>query len=305
MFVRSFFLSLATFIAGNAAAEEPPLFSSYPGSVFMTKKVNEFMGFNFPLSVAADDQSFADEQRVEGRLSQYAYEIASGASALQVYRNYQQALKKAQAEILFACLDQECIGNDNIPFMYVMGQRNHLAVSHEDQSFGYITAKLNREGESFYVGLIAGQFKDYTRYEVIVLKQADMATDLVTVDEIKESLFKQGKIALYGIYFDTGKATIKPESEPTLANMKSFLNQHPKVSVYLVGHTDYLGAHSYNQKLSKRRADAVVKALVNRGIAASRLQSEGVGPLAPVATNENEKGRKKNRRVELVLKQSS
>lgn len=304
MFLRSCFLSLAVLVAGKVVAEEPPLFSSYPNSVFMTKKVNEFMGFNFPLSVAADDQNFAEEQRVEGHLSQYAYEIASGASALQVFRNYEQALKKAQAEILFSCMDRACIGKDEIPFMYVMGQRNHLAVSHEDQSFGYITAQLSHEGESYYVALIAGQFKDYTRYELVVVRQAEMVTDLVTVSEIKESLFKQGKIALYGIYFDTGKATIKQESEPTLVNIKGFLSQHPDVSVYLVGHTDYMGGYGYNLDLSKRRADAVVDALVKKGVSAGRLQSEGVGPLAPVATNENDKGRKKNRRVELVLKQS-
>ena len=110
-----------------------------------------------------------------------------------------------------------------------------------------------------------------------------------------------GKAAVYGIYFDTGKAEIKPESEPALKEIAKLLQADPKLKLYVVGHTDNSGGLDYNMKLSKDRADAVVKALTGKyGIAASRLSAFGVGPLAPVASNQTEEGRAKNRRVELV-----
>lgn len=106
---------------------------------------------------------------------------------------------------------------------------------------------------------------------------------------------------LYGIYFDTGKAEIKPESEPAFGEITKLLQADPKLKLYVVGHTDNVGVFDYNLKLSKDRADAVVKALTGKyEIAAARLQPFGAGPVAPVESNTTEDGRAKNRRVELV-----
>jgi outer membrane protein OmpA-like peptidoglycan-associated protein len=115
------------------------------------------------------------------------------------------------------------------------------------------------------------------------------------------SIKDAGKVAIYGIYFDTAKAVIKPESEPSLKEIAKMLQTDPKLKVYIVGHTDNVGTFDSNMKLSKDRADAVVKALAGKyNIGATRLQAGGVGPLSPAASNLTEEGRAKNRRVELV-----
>jgi outer membrane protein OmpA-like peptidoglycan-associated protein len=117
----------------------------------------------------------------------------------------------------------------------------------------------------------------------------------------KNDIRQTGKVALYGIYFDTGKSVVKPESEPTINEIAKLLRDNPTFKLHVVGHTDNVGELDYNLRLSKARADAVVNTLVrNHKIAAERLKAHGVGPLAPVASNQTEEGRAKNRRVELV-----
>jgi OmpA-OmpF porin, OOP family len=129
-----------------------------------------------------------------------------------------------------------------------------------------------------------------------------MSQDVVAdANALAQGIKDSGKAAVYGIYFDTGKAEIKPASEPSLKEIAKLLQAQPKLGLYVVGHTDNAGAFSYNIKLSQDRAASVVKALVGRyGIAAARLQPFGAGPVAPVASNQVEEGRAKNRRVELV-----
>jgi outer membrane protein OmpA-like peptidoglycan-associated protein len=122
----------------------------------------------------------------------------------------------------------------------------------------------------------------------------------VTAEAIASGLEKDGHISIYGIYFDTGKADIKPESKPALDEIVKVLKQHASMNVYVVGHTDNQGTLALNMKLSQDRASAVVQALTAAGIPAARLTAGGVGPLAPVGPNTTESGRAKNRRVELV-----
>lgn len=120
---------------------------------------------------------------------------------------------------------------------------------------------------------------------------------------IKGSVDSQGKVALYGILFDTGKSDIKPESEKELKEVASYLQGNPTVSVFIVGHTDNVGDVSANVKLSKNRGEAVKQYLISRyKIDATRLTGDGVGQLCPVSSNDSEAGRKLNRRVEIVKK---
>jgi outer membrane protein OmpA-like peptidoglycan-associated protein len=110
-----------------------------------------------------------------------------------------------------------------------------------------------------------------------------------------------GHAAIYGIYFDTAKAVLTPESTPALQEVAKLLATDPALKLWVVGHTDSVGAIDANMRLSQARAEAVVAALTSaHGIAPDRLTGYGVGPLAPVASNASEDGRAKNRRVELV-----
>jgi OmpA-OmpF porin, OOP family len=110
-----------------------------------------------------------------------------------------------------------------------------------------------------------------------------------------------GRVALYGLYFDTDKADLKPESAPSLAEIGKLLKTQPDLKVYIVGHTDNVGVFDYNVGLSQRRAKSVVDQLIQKfAISPDRLKAAGAGMIAPVATNDDEAGRAKNRRVEIV-----
>ena len=106
--------------------------------------------------------------------------------------------------------------------------------------------------------------------------------------------------------FDYDKATIKAEFRPVLDEAAQTLKDNPEINVRIEGHTDSIGSDSYNQRLSERRAQAVKAYLVSRGIAASRLTTEGKGESEPIADNtkngrDNPEGRAMNRRAELKV----
>lgn len=126
---------------------------------------------------------------------------------------------------------------------------------------------------------------------------------VVSAEQIAKGIADEGKAVFYGLYFDSGKSVLKPDSAPTLVEMAKWLDANAAGNVYIVGHTDMQGSAESNMALSRARAAAVVDALVKQhGIKPQRLGSEGVGPYAPVSNNTSEAGRAKNRRVEMVLR---
>ncbi len=114
-------------------------------------------------------------------------------------------------------------------------------------------------------------------------------------------LKKGGKIVLHGIHFDSGKATIKPESYPILDQAVMMLKQNPTVKVEIQGHTDSVGSASYNLKLSQMRAEAVRNYLIEHGISPDRLIAKGYGESMPIASNATKEGRAQNRRIEFKI----
>jgi outer membrane protein OmpA-like peptidoglycan-associated protein len=107
------------------------------------------------------------------------------------------------------------------------------------------------------------------------------------------------------VQFETGKATIRPESDSLLEEVAETLKAHPEIKkVVIEGHSDSTGGAALNRRLSQARADAVSKALVSRGVEASRLSAKGFGPSRPVASNDTAEGREANRRVEISIAQS-
>lgn len=143
--------------------------------------------------------------------------------------------------------------------------------------------------------LTGSEQKDLTAGEIV---EITLRLERVK-DDLAERLENEGKVDLYGIYFDTDKATLKAESEGTLQQVLSMLQGKPELRIAIAGHTDSQASDTYNLDLSKRRAQAVVKWLTDKGIAASRLQAQGFGETQPVADNDSAAGRALNRRVEI------
>ncbi|MHB8766530.1 MAG: OmpA family protein, partial [Deferrisomatales bacterium] len=118
--------------------------------------------------------------------------------------------------------------------------------------------------------------------------------------DIKSALDTDGRIITHGILFDTGKATLKPESLPTLKMVLGLLNDDPGLQFSIEGHTDNQGGEETNQPLSERRAEAVRTWLQGKGIETGRLKTAGLGDTKPIDTNQTAEGRANNRRVEFV-----
>ncbi|MGB0525932.1 MAG: OmpA family protein, partial [Flammeovirgaceae bacterium] len=173
-------------------------------------------------------------------------------------------------------------------------------VLHENAAQGHYNFNASNGKQIWVKVLPSYSGKDY-RLEII--EEEAMRQDIViSADLIKSKIDSDGKATLQGIFFDTGKATLRDESEPALQEIAKYLKENPSVQCWVVGHTDSDGSLYINSKLSLDRAMAVKNELENKfNIKQGRLSAKGVGPLAPVASNKTEEGKQQNRRVELVL----
>jgi OmpA-OmpF porin, OOP family len=136
---------------------------------------------------------------------------------------------------------------------------------------------------------------------MIAPEQMEQKMTFVNADEMSKSLAATGRIALYGVYFDTDKAELRADSKPTLQEIAKLLKSRPQLKIHVVGHTDNQGTADHNLDLSRRRAASVVQELTGKfTVVANQLDSFGAGWYSPIATNDSEEGRSKNRRVELV-----
>jgi len=300
---------LAALMTAGAAAQgkdieggkDHPLVSRYPGLVISEYSYAEFDEFTLPLGKLKESEP-EKSQHLEGKVTRIAYDAPAGRSILEIYRNYESALKKGGFEILWACVNNEGCGNG--------GPKLYTPKGSDDWSWGagqrYLSAKASRPEGNVYVSLHIGQWSNTDRGSALLLYVVEvkpMEADLVKVDAaaLASDIGRTGHSAVYGIYFDTGKADVKPESDDALKEIAKLLSQNAQLKLLVVGHTDNVGTLASNMDLSKRRADAVVQVLAARhGINAARLTAQGAGPLAPVASNKSEEGRARNRRVELV-----
>ncbi len=280
-------------------SKDHPLISRYTGSVIRQYSMKDFDEYTLPLGKMRGDNELAKSQHLEGRLTRIKYESPAGRAALEVFRNYEAALKRAGFETLFSCSQQaQCGGGtfDSVPNGYYWcpgcGPR-------------HLTARVSRAEGDVYVSLHVeegdGGRGPGVQLDVIEMKPMEAGLVTVNAESLAGDITRTGHVAVYGIYFDTGKAEVKPESEATLKEIGKLIQQNASLKLHVVGHTDNVGSLASNMDLSKRRADAVAKVLTGKhGVAAARLDAQGVGPLSPVASNDSEDGRAKNRRVELV-----
>jgi OmpA-OmpF porin, OOP family len=247
--------------------KDPALFTRLPGYHIYRAEDIQFDQYEFQTSATK-------KQVVEGHHLVVLYDPNPGIqqpSPLQIGRNYINAIKAIGGQLVYEYHDP----GENVVLK---------AVKNGAETWAYVEANGNGS------------------YSIHIIEKQSMQQDVVAdASALAKGIADAGKVAVYGIRFETDKADIKPGSEPTLREIAKLLQADPKLKLFVVGHSDNVGAFDHNVKLSHERANAVVKALVStHKIAANRLQAFGAGPVAPAASNRSEDGRAQNRRVELV-----
>jgi OmpA-OmpF porin, OOP family len=246
-------------------SKDHPLLTRMPDFHITGYKDTEFDSYKY---IAAPNKP----EIVEGHKYYLEYRLNSGVAEpgeLKIRRNVQDALKKIGGKVLF------------------------------DDSFNKMsTIVVEKDGKETWV-----EVRSYSNmYRLNIVEREVMKQEITAnAEAMGNDINSTGHVAVYGIFFDSGKTEIKPESDVAIEQISKLLLSNTALKLYVVGHTDNVGTIEANMKLSKDRADAVVNALVTKyAIPAARLKSYGVASLSPVATNDTEEGKAKNRRVELV-----
>jgi outer membrane protein OmpA-like peptidoglycan-associated protein len=256
--------------------------------------------------VLSKEENKINNYEIDGSIFRMQYYAPKEHSVFEISSSYENALKKAGYEILLS-LDQKNT-NLNLSEQLYIGEFNGLNALPRGaekpgfrEEFAYFAAKKHIGNNDVYVvGYIVYWNKPLITLDIIEVQA--MEDDLVTAKSLSEKIDAEGHLALAGIYFETGKATLSDKSKSALTNIAEYLKSHTDQKYFIVGHTDNTGDFAANKSLSEERAKAVMNALVNDyGVDDGQLQAYGVASLNPVTSNSTKEGRAQNRRVEIVL----
>ena len=326
--------------ADLANAKDPASLGRFTGSKLLTFTGADYDTLTIPLDALKPVPGQKDNRNntvhapskkleLEGRRQHFVYLLPEGTSTLAAIRNYQNAAKAKGGKSLFECLGQECGGgqrtvssggggNQSIgmflwPMDKVLDKFNsapHCAVSSKIAEQRFTALEIAPAGAHATVlafTIEAGgdcknfNGRSFAMVDTLETKAMAQTMDAPSASEMVASITTSGRIALYGILFDSGKSDVKPESKSTMEEIAKLLGANRSLKLIVAGHTDNVGGFAPNQELSKRRAESVVAQLVTQyKIDPKRLQAFGVSYASPIASNADEQGRAKNRRVELV-----
>jgi outer membrane protein OmpA-like peptidoglycan-associated protein len=315
----SFALASALPAQDLAGSKDPPGTRRYAGSEIIAYRAPKFDEFELPLSPPAYGRPGFDKSlKLQGLVSRYTYLAPLGRSTLEVMANYKLEFQRLGLIALYEKVPGG-YGRFISVFADIAIEDGVRPIFDGDEAHERLLVGKTKDAKpSYYLVFVAtangpgGGMADWLRpkvqrgqtvAEVIVVAPSSLEErmEFVNAAEMSKSLTDSGKIALYGIYFDTDKDTLQSTSTPTLQEIATLLKSDPKLKVWIVGHSDNQGVPAYNLDLSRRRAATVIRELTSKfGIAADRLDSFGCGPYAPVESNDTEQGRARNRRVELV-----
>jgi OOP family OmpA-OmpF porin len=322
-----FMAATAADAADLAGSKDPDGFRRFEGSEIIHYATSPRDQYFLARGEGAVGAGFEKQERVEGSVVRIVYKAPLGTTSAEIFRSYRKMLTDLGFEETFK-LDSGALyalsAKDFQQRFYF--QADYAArKDHEDTPFQdadnqyYFTARLVKDGQSvnaaIYVAESGGlewQEPSVKQPIVIRLSQPVIGVDVISsrqaefrpveikAPEMAEALSAAGRIDIYGILFDVDKTELKPESRTTLEEVAKLLKSDPSLRIEVAGHTDVSGGADHNMKLSVGRAAAVVNALVNTyGIDKTRLQPKGYGDTKPVAPNDSDQGRAKNRRVEL------
>ena len=313
--VVALLVGLPVAAADVAGAKDPAGFKRFEGSEIVRYQRN-----NYATYWMAKDSNYADWPTIEGEVARYIYLGPSGHSSLELLRNYQEMLTEAGFQKKLELGPTEVGSHYFHEHFYYQSQAAQPHSPWDGTANHYYSiAEGTADGHKVTVVLLVGEGGDGWPFEVgpkqtVTAKpdQVVLGLDVITskaiankmvvvqASDLADALATKGSIDLYGIYFDTDKADIKPESAATLKEIANLLKIDRSLKLEVAGHTDNTGSAEHNMKLSQERAESVVKELTGTyGIDAARLQAKGYGDTKSVAPNEDESGRAKNRRVEL------
>jgi outer membrane protein OmpA-like peptidoglycan-associated protein len=307
-------------------AADHALVKRFTGSWLAGQRVSNWDAAVVPGSAElskADKRQFKDPLTLEGKITQTVYIAPRGKGALEVWRNYEQALLAAGLKKRFSC-ERNCADlyfawhKESEPtkgFVWAKGSvetptgsRYSLTSALSADDGRMLVGTLGKPGQEatvlLYNSLAANATTGLVATYLQVIEPKAMETGQVSVDPaaLQAGLAAEGRVTLTGLFFDTGKTELKPESKAQLDAMAELLKSQPALKAWIVGHTDNVGSFEANEKLSLARAQAVVAALTAAPykVDAKRVVPKGLASLAPLAGNGDEAGRSRNRRVELV-----
>jgi OmpA-OmpF porin, OOP family len=311
-------LRIAALAADLPGSKDPPGMKRYEGSEIIGYREPRFDEFLLPMGppTSQDPPKYVKSLKTEGLVSRYTYVAPAGRTPTELLRNYKLEFQRLDLVTLYdkGAGEGGWFGPTLSPIS-VEDKIGDILVYNQEQERVLVGRSKDASPTYYYVFVTsyrAGNMpdrlqslvtKDIALAEIVMVtpQQMEQKMAFVNAGDMSRSLADSGKIALYGIYFDTDKDSVRPDSQATLQEIAKLLTANRGLKVSVVGHTDNQGKPDYNLDLSRRRAAAVVRELTLKyGIAADRLSSFGCGFYAPVASNDTEDGKAKNRRVELV-----
>lgn len=300
-----------------------PLVSRFAGSALVTQDLQEFDRYSLITGLQGNNRNKDSLLDVEGKVTRTTYIAPEHATLVTVFRNFEIAIKNAGLNVVFSCLAPRCDRGNVTSNRMVTSNPDRLSAHYHNirsiVDFGYIAAQGSLQGRQVSVAIGVGlkdgngiryisggkmQSRTPTKrvvYAIDIVEKEAMQTGLVSVDAMTKGIAQDGKVVLEGLYFGTDSTALKPESKEALSNIAQYLNTARGSTFFVTGHTDSKGSYQHNLALSKGRAEAVKAELASAYGVKVQLIAVGVGPVSPIATNSNEEGRSRNRRVELVL----
>ena len=251
-----------------------PMLTRFPNS-HMVEYSKNFNSVAFAIGTGPGNTVV--RQRVEGNATRqtcFHNDANQQPSALELIRNYQNAIKSIDGEVVYERLPRDTDG-------------------------GETTLRVNAAGSEVWVRVVPGIFSAPTQSYTINIVEVAAMQQVVSANKMLDEIKKNGFIALY-VNFDSGKWDLKADGQATVREIVAMLKSAPELKIKVEGHTDNVGSAAANKTLSDNRAKSVMNAVVAGGVTANRLSAAGFGQERPIADNRSEEGRGKNRRVELV-----
>ena len=255
---------------------EHPLIRPYPGSVFDERRSEQLNFSEFEFRVGTPPRNYTT-QNVQGEYRNLRYFLYNedgtpnrDVSQLEYFENYKAAALEKGGKIMW-----------------------------EDIHYGLVFTVPREDGGITWCRVQTSVSAARTILDIIDEKPLETILEF-TPAQMMAALDADGKVALYGILFDFDKATLQQSSNKQLQDVLTLLLNNPDLRLEIQGHTDSDGSADYNLQLSQRRAESVHQYLLLFGIDPSRIQARGYGESMPVAPNDTDENKAKNRRVELT-----